>query len=91
MHINVSKIDERIQKLQEVKRIASDPELLRMIAEFMATEERSAEPAPAARAAAAAASATRVNDEDLVNNLMKDMDNAGGGGIWSRTRGAKGA
>jgi hypothetical protein len=91
MHINVSKIDERIQKLQEVKRIASDPELLRMIAEFMATEERAAEPAPAARAAAAAASATRVSDEDLVNNLMKDMDNAGGGGIWSRARTGKGA
>ena len=39
MRLDANKIDERIQKLQELKRIAADPELLQMLFEFMDMDE----------------------------------------------------
>jgi hypothetical protein len=39
MRVDTNKIDERIAKLQEIKRIASDPELLRMLLEFIELDE----------------------------------------------------
>ena len=39
MRIDATKIDQRIQKLQEIKRIAADPELVEMLFEFMDIDE----------------------------------------------------
>jgi hypothetical protein len=39
MRLNPEKIDERIRKLQEIKRIASDPEMVQMLFEFIDLEE----------------------------------------------------
>jgi hypothetical protein len=39
MRLNPDKIDERIKKLQEIKRIASDPELVQMLFDFIETED----------------------------------------------------
>ncbi len=39
VRLDANKIDERIQKLQELKRIAADPELLQMLFEFMDMDE----------------------------------------------------
>jgi hypothetical protein len=80
MQLNLRKIDERIQKLQEIRRIAADPELIRMLFEFMATED---EPMPAAKADAVGAA--RSDDADIVNQVVKGMD-AQGSGLWSRKR-----
>jgi|SRR5690349_24024533 len=101
MHLDVSKIDDRIQRLQEVKRIAKDPELLQMITEFIVFSDRPAEtnarpaeePVPVPKMPVAAApGAPRPEDTDVVNQLMKDMDSAAGGSsLWSRTRAGKGA
>jgi len=77
MQINVKKIEERIQKLQEIKRIASDPELVAMLLEFIANDDERKEPAPAAKAHSAAGS--RADDLDLVNQVMKGMDLQGAG------------
>lgn len=35
MRLDASKIEERIQKLEEIRRIASDPELVEMLFEFI--------------------------------------------------------
>jgi len=39
MRIDPDKIDEKIQKLQELKRLASDPELVQMLFEFIDLDE----------------------------------------------------
>jgi hypothetical protein len=80
MQLNLRKIDERIQKLQEIRRIAADPELIRMLFEFMAAED---EPMPTAKADAVGAA--RSDDADIVNQVVKGMD-AQGSGLWSRKR-----
>lgn len=45
MWLNTSRIDARIEKLQEIKRIAGDPELLALLQEFVTLEPKAAEPA----------------------------------------------
>ena len=92
MHLNLNKIDERIQKLQEVKRIANDPDLLRMIGEFLVADDRALDPVPAPKAAVDTVPvASHADDDDMVDRLMKGSEFAGAGNVWSRTRAAKGA
>jgi hypothetical protein len=86
MQLNVRKIDERIEKLQEIRRIAADPELLRMLFEFVATEDERTEPVRAARTETVAAALPDDADE-IVSQVVKGMDAQGtGGGLWSRKR-----
>jgi hypothetical protein len=88
MQLNLRRIDERIQKLQEIRRIAADPELVAMLFEFMADEEERTEPMPAARTDATGTA--RLDDADIVNQVVKGMDvkgmDAQGSGLWSRKR-----
>jgi hypothetical protein len=84
MQLNLKKIDERISKLQEIRRIANDPELVSMLFEFMATEEGRTEPVAVTKADTAAAK--RPDDSDsIVNDVVKGMD-AQGSSLWSRKR-----
>jgi hypothetical protein len=39
MRLDITKIDDRISKLQTIREMASDPEMARMILEFMAPDE----------------------------------------------------
>jgi hypothetical protein len=55
MQLNIRKIDERIQKLQEIKRIAADPEMVAMLLEFIAGDEAKEEPLLTPRAVTAVA------------------------------------
>src|SRR5689334_7620366 len=98
MHLDVSRIDERIQKLQEVRRIASDPDLLRMLTEFLVMDAHRSEPVSAPepafvpKAAAGTKPSLSKNEEnDIVNQLMKDAEVAGGASLWSRARAGNGA
>jgi hypothetical protein len=85
MQLNLKKIDERISKLQEIKRIASDPELVSMLFEFIATEEQ-AKVDPAALPKADTGVAARMDDSELVNQVVKGIDGQESG-LWSRRRG----
>ena len=86
MHMNLRKIDDRIQKLQEIRRIAADPELVAMLFEFMAPEDERTESAPAAKAdSVVAASTASTDDADLVTQVLKGSDGQGSG-LWSRRR-----
>lgn len=84
MQLNLRKLDERIQKLQEIRRIAADPELVSMLFEFIATEDERTEPVPAAEAEAVG-SARPDDADDIVNQVVKGMD-APGSVPWSRKR-----
>ena len=39
MRIDITKIDDRINKLQTIRRIASDPEMSRILLEFLVSDE----------------------------------------------------
>jgi len=72
MQLNIKKIDERLQKLQELKRIASDPELLSLLMEFIAKEDEPSKPAPPIKPELPVAS--QLSDMDLVNQIVKGTD-----------------
>jgi hypothetical protein len=73
MQLNLRKIDERIQKLQEIRRIASDPELVTMLLEFIASEDEHVEPVPAARIEAPPIR----HADDIVNQVLQGIDAQG--------------
>lgn len=82
MQLNLRKLDDRIQKLQEIRRIAADPELVSMLFEFIGEDERP-ERIPAAKIEAAIAGGPA--DADIVDQVLKGTD-VQGNGLWSRKR-----
>lgn len=75
MQLNIRKLDERIQKLQEIKRIAADPELVAMLLEFVGADEEKPSAATAPKPQAVAN--PRPDDFDIVNQVMNGMENQG--------------
>jgi hypothetical protein len=71
MKVNIKKVDERIQKLQEIKRIAADPELVAMLLEFVASDDDRTETAPPATGKAN--SGAKTDDMELVNQVMRGI------------------
>jgi hypothetical protein len=71
MKLSVRKIDERIQKLQEIKRIAADPELVAMLLEFVASEDD--HPDTGSSAMVQAGSAPKPGDIEIVNQVMRGV------------------
>jgi hypothetical protein len=82
MQLNLRKIDERIQMLQEIRRIAADKELVTMLFEFIASEDERMESLPAIKSAA-------VMPPDRVDEMVKQVVNgteAQGSRLWSGKR-----
>jgi hypothetical protein len=71
MQLNLKKLDARIQKLQEIKRIAADPELVSMLLEFIVNEEDRIDTAPKPNLVASLPS---QNDMELVDHVLKGME-----------------
>ena len=69
MQINVKRIEARIQKLQEIRRIASDPELVSLFLEFLGNEDDAPQYAPAAKPHAVA-TAPSQEDVDIVDQVL---------------------
>jgi hypothetical protein len=89
MRLDISKIDDRIERLQEIRRIAADPELASVLLEFIVTDETEA-PTHAAepiKPVAEAGGYTRppTNDAgDSVEELVREI--AGGSALWNKRR-----
>jgi hypothetical protein len=85
MRIDIHKLDDRIKKLQEIRRIATDPELATILLEFMDIDDSGAEPSLMSKAGDI--SAPRG---DSTHDLMKDVVNGvtpeARDGLWSRRR-----
>jgi hypothetical protein len=84
MQVNLKKLDARIEKLQEIRRIASDPELVSLLLEFLSTDDERREAAPTFRAQANAP-APSPEDIQLVDKVLKGMDPQLDG-TWSAKR-----
>jgi hypothetical protein len=75
MYINPNKIDEKIRKLQEIRRIASDPELVQMLFEFIDLDEN--KPQLSRRVAPPhVANTPKISDDvsDLVDRVFQAVD-----------------
>lgn len=85
MKIDIQKLEERITKLQEIRRIAADPELATILLEFLSAEGVVPEAvlmpklddAPNPRAA---------NTNDLVKDVLNGTSPEAREGLWSRRR-----
>lgn len=85
MRIDIHKLNERIKKLQEIRRIAADPELATILLEFMSTREAVAEPVLVPKLDDI--STLRVdNTHDLVKDVVNGTSPAVRDGLWSRKR-----
>ncbi len=85
MRIDLQKLDERIYKLQEIRRIAADPELAAILLEFMTTAETDLEPVRVSKPDDV--STPRVDSTHaLVNDVVTGISSDGRDGLWSRRR-----
>ena len=72
MPLDINKIDERIKKLQELRKIAADAEMAKLLSEFM-TDEDSLMSLPPVQSKAAAAEAALNPKPDEVSQFVKGV------------------
>ena len=87
MQLDITKIEERIKKLQEIKRIAADSELVSMLLEFIVHDDEWTAASPAIKARPAAA--VSQNDIDIVEQVMKGKDPLANGPWAAKDRGTR--
>ena len=85
MKIDIHKLDERIKKLQEIRRIAVDPELSTILLEFVSAENVVAESVLAPTPDDVATQRTD-STHDLVKDIVNGTSPEVRDGLWSRRR-----
>ncbi len=83
MKIDIQRLDERIKKLQEIRRIAADPELANILLDFVSTEDASAAHAGKPKGDSVFGSRNEGTDE-IVGNVVKGTTPQEGSGVWPR-------
>jgi hypothetical protein len=77
MRVDTSRIEERIRKLQEIKRIAADSEMVEMLSEFIDFDEeavgRSPEVVHTGRSEGAQAAPQSDEVRDLINDVVRAL------------------
>lgn len=86
MKFDVQKIDERIKKLQELRRLATDPEISSILSEFITVGDESRQPVMPTNVGPIEMPGPEATSE-LVNEMVQGMDTPSNGGLWSRRRG----
>jgi hypothetical protein len=81
MQLNVKRIDERIHKLQEIRRLAADPELLKILLEFIMDDELR-EPAADSAGVGGKPNYEDVSELAKVVNQIDEQPR----GLWGRKR-----
>jgi hypothetical protein len=86
MRFDLQKIDERIKKLQEIRKLATDPEAASLLLEFMSPAEELSAPTPASKPDGIGASSPSEGRE-FIKEVVNGKEAAAGSGLWTRTRG----
>jgi hypothetical protein len=81
MKIDIQRLDERIRKLQEARRIAADPELVSILLDFVSTDAPDAAPVLTPKVDSAFGPRTDRTDE-LIQNVVKGTTPEQGNSIW---------
>lgn len=87
MKFDVQKIDERIKKLQELRRLATDPEISGILSEFITVGDESPQPAIPTNVGPPIDMPGPEAANQLVNELVQGVDSPSNGGLWNRRRG----
>jgi len=85
MRLNVQKIDQRIAKLQELRRLAADPEMASMLEDFIATEEHEVVSAQTTNGGGNDAAIHPDTTAELVHDALA-KDAQPGGSMWGIRR-----
>ena len=75
MQLNIRRLDERIQKLQEIRRIAADPEMVALLLEFIGADDE--KPGAPAATKPLAIPIPRADDIDIVHQVMNGLEGQG--------------
>ena len=86
MRFDLQKLDERIKKLQEIRRLATDPETATMLLEFMGPGNDRSEPTSSVAAEKASTATHSSEARELVKEVVSAKDGGSGSGLWTRTR-----
>lgn len=87
MRFDLQKIDERIKKLQEIRRLATDPEVASLLLEFMSPADERLEPTSVAKPEGNGTPTHSSDTRELVKEVVNAKEAAAGSGLWTRTRG----
>ena len=87
MRFDLQKIDERIKKLQEIRRLATDPEAGSLLLEFISPADDRSEPTPVAQFEGNGTASHSSETRELVKEVVNAKEAAAGSGLWTRTRG----
>jgi hypothetical protein len=87
MRFDLQKIDERIKKLQEIRKLATDPEAASLLLEFMSPADERSSPTPVAKPDGIGAGNHSPETRELVTEVAKAKEAVSGSGLWTRTRG----
>jgi hypothetical protein len=85
MRIDMRKLDDRIKKLQEIRRMAADPEFSMILLEFMDTEDAVSEPVLVAKLEDVSTPGVD-STHDLVKEVVAGTNPEAREGLWSRRR-----
>ena len=86
MRFDLQKIDERIKKLQEIRRLAVDPEAASLLLEFMSPADERSLSTPV-KPDSNGATAHPADSRSMVQDVVGTKDSTSGSGLWTRTRG----
>ena len=99
MRFDLQKIDERIQKLQEIRKIATDPQMATILTEFLSYEDDQSPPrldalrqvspsleGPLHTNADGPIGIRPEETNDLVNEVVNGVEAPSNGSLWSRRR-----
>ena len=84
MQLNMKKLEARIQKLHEIKRIAADPELVAMLLEFLVSDDDRTDAPQAAKPVSVGVPPSQEHI-DIVEQVLKGKD-AQGNVPWAARR-----
>lgn len=87
MRLDVEKIDERIKKLQMIRQLADDPEMVTILFEFVLSDESRTVPPGAMIEMNGGLPEYSVDLGDVVNDVLKGPEQHSGGSLWARRRG----
>ena len=83
MRLDLAKIDERITRLQELRRVASDPEMARILLDCLSTDEEARERLPEPRPKAeVVGSRNQPLEEDPADVVVREVL----AGAWNKKR-----
>ena len=87
MRLDLQKIDERIKKLQEIRKLATDPEAATLLLEFMSPVDERSEPVSVHKVDGIGVANLSSDNRQVVKEVVNAKEAASGSGLWTRTRG----